>query len=98
MALYTAEQRAVLELVPGITGVASIRYCYESEILGAATDPERAYIETIMPEKLRLGLAYAARATFWTDLLVICTTLRHIIGTPVVKASTLHAASPRLAE
>jgi lipopolysaccharide/colanic/teichoic acid biosynthesis glycosyltransferase len=76
--LYRAPERRVLELVPGITDEASIRYLGESALLAAAPDPERNYLEEIAPEKIRLSLAYAARATVWTDLLVILATLRQL--------------------
>src|SRR5262249_23330625 len=75
VALYPPEQRRVLDLMPGITDLASIRYRDESELLGAATDAERTYIERIMPEKIRLNLEYAARATVWSDLVVILKTV-----------------------
>jgi len=63
VAFYTAEERAVLRLTPGITDPASLRYRDESQALAASADPERTYIEHIVPEKIRLNLAYAARAT-----------------------------------
>jgi lipopolysaccharide/colanic/teichoic acid biosynthesis glycosyltransferase len=69
--LYTAEQRRVLDLVPGITDLASIKYYDENAVLAAASDPERAYVDEIMPEKIRINLDYARRATVWTDLRVI---------------------------
>jgi lipopolysaccharide/colanic/teichoic acid biosynthesis glycosyltransferase len=50
VALYTEAQRAVLDLVPGITDPASIRYRDEASELARAADPERCYIEEIMPE------------------------------------------------
>lgn len=75
VALYTPEQRKVLELMPGITDPASIRYCTENEVLAQASDPERTYIEEIMPEKIRLNLGYAARANLLSDCLIIAQTL-----------------------
>jgi len=78
--LYSAQERRVLELVPGITDEASIRYADESTILAAAADPERVYVEEIMREKIRLNLAYAARATFWTDVRVVLATLRRLVS------------------
>lgn len=77
--LYTAEQRLVLGFLPGITDPASIRFSNESEILASSSDPERAYVETILPEKIRLNLAYAAQATLWTDLSVVWKTLVRLI-------------------
>jgi lipopolysaccharide/colanic/teichoic acid biosynthesis glycosyltransferase len=75
VAMYTPEQRRILRLVPGITDPASIRYRDESEVLGRAQDPERLYVEEIMPEKIRLNLEYAARATALSDLGVILGTV-----------------------
>jgi lipopolysaccharide/colanic/teichoic acid biosynthesis glycosyltransferase len=75
VALYTDAQRAVLRLVPGITDPASIRYRDEAAELSRAADPERCYIEEIMPEKIRLNLEYAAHATPWSDVLVVLSTV-----------------------
>ena len=63
--LYTPEQRRVLSLVPGLTDEASLRYRHESRILQRAPDPERAYVERIMPEKIQLSLSYAANSLKW---------------------------------
>lgn len=54
--LYTSEQRKVLSVKPGITDYASIEYVDENEILGKATDPEKIYIEQIMPDKIKYNL------------------------------------------
>ncbi len=78
VATYGAAERRVLELVPGVTDEASIRYSDESTILAATVDPERVYVEEILREKIRLNLNYAARATVWTDLWVILATLRRL--------------------
>ena len=53
--LYTEEQRVVLNVKPGITDYASIMYRSENEILDKSIDPEKTYIEEIMPEKIRLN-------------------------------------------
>ena len=80
VALYRAPERRVLELVPGMTDEGSIRYLDlgESKLLAASPDPEPHYLEVIAPEKIRLSLAYAARATVWSDLRAILKTLRHL--------------------
>lgn len=75
VALYTVEERRVLELRPGITDLASIKYRDEAEILARAADPERAYVDEVMRDKLRINLEYAARAGLWTDLGVILKTV-----------------------
>jgi lipopolysaccharide/colanic/teichoic acid biosynthesis glycosyltransferase len=77
--LYTGDQRRVLDLVPGITDPASIAYRDESEILAREADPEAAYVERIMPDKIRLNLEYAGRATVATDLGVVLRTLTRML-------------------
>jgi len=73
--LYTSEQRKVLELKPGITDLASIKYRRESELLGESNDPDQTYIDEVMPEKIRINLQYASQANPWKDLQVILLTL-----------------------
>jgi lipopolysaccharide/colanic/teichoic acid biosynthesis glycosyltransferase len=53
--LYSQEQKRVLTIRPGITDLASLEYINENEILGDSADPERTYIEQIMPAKLELN-------------------------------------------
>ena len=73
--LYTSEQRKVLELRPGITDLASIAYRDENDLLRGLDDPETHYTSVILPEKIRMNLAYAAHATLWRDVKVILATL-----------------------
>lgn len=56
--MYTEEQWAVLLVRPGITDYASIEYVDENVILGNATDPDKAYVEQIMPNKIRYNMKY----------------------------------------
>jgi lipopolysaccharide/colanic/teichoic acid biosynthesis glycosyltransferase len=56
--LYDSYQRKVLTVKPGITDYASIEYIDENEILGKAEDPEKVYIEQIIPEKIRYNKKY----------------------------------------
>jgi lipopolysaccharide/colanic/teichoic acid biosynthesis glycosyltransferase len=53
--LYSEEQKKVLNVKPGITDIASVEYIDENRILGNSTDPEKTYIEEIMPAKLELN-------------------------------------------
>jgi lipopolysaccharide/colanic/teichoic acid biosynthesis glycosyltransferase len=76
--MYTPEQRRVLDLPPGITDPASIRYKDEGEVLAASQNPEETYVQEIMPEKIRLNLEYAERATILTDIGIIFRTLASI--------------------
>ena len=56
--LYTDEQRKVLSVRPGITDYASIEYVDEDTILGQADDADKAYIEQILPDKIRYNMKY----------------------------------------
>ena len=60
-----------LAVRPGITDPASLAYIDEGTRLAKAADPEREYIEVILPQKLRQAADYAERATLWTDLGVL---------------------------
>ena len=77
--MYTPEQLHVLDVRPGITDMASIRYRNENELLAQATDPDKYYIEVIMPDKLRINLEYVARHSFWFDITLIFKTFKEII-------------------
>ena len=78
--MYTPEQMRVLSVRPGLTDYASIRYVNENEILAASSDPERTYIEDIMPDKLNLNLKYIDEQSFWTDVKIILQTIIAIIN------------------
>lgn len=77
--MYTTEQMRVLSVRPGITSLASIRYRNENDILAATDDPDRCYIEQVMPDKLAIDLEYVDRATLWNDIKLIFSTFREII-------------------
>lgn len=77
--MYTPEQMKVLNVRPGITSLASIRYRNENDILAAADDPDRCYIEQVMPDKLAIDLEYVRHASLWNDIKLIFSTFREII-------------------
>ncbi|RQW26447.1 sugar transferase [Rhodobacteraceae bacterium CH30] len=80
VAHYPDEVKAlVLSVRPGITDWASIRMIDENEILGGADDPERAYIEEILPQKLDYCVRYAQSHSLLEDLQIIMATLLKII-------------------
>ena len=78
VALYTREQQEVLRVRPGITSAASIAYIDENELLGRSADPERTYMEEVMPAKLKLDIDYVAHHTFLMDLVIIYRTFIRI--------------------
>ena len=73
--LYTEEQRKVLNVKPGITDLASIRYRDENELLGQAENPDEFYINTIMPDKLALNLEYINKRNVFYDIYIIIETI-----------------------
>ncbi len=79
VALYNNQQSRVLQVKPGITDFASIRFRHESELLAKVADAETHYIETILPEKLSLNLMYIDQANLGTDLKLILMTLKCIV-------------------
>ena len=75
--LYTPEQRLMVR--PGVTGLASIRYRNENELLTASSDPNRTYIDEVMPAKLALDLKYIPRACVSYDIKLIWETLVTVV-------------------
>ena len=78
--LYNNEQRKVLDVRPGLTDQASLEYFEENKLLGASVDPERTYIEEIMPHKLALNLEYLENRSFLRDLGVMWRTVKRIVS------------------
>lgn len=77
--MYTPRQMHVLDVRPGITSLASIRYRHENELLARADDPEQCYITRIMPDKLAIDLEYVDHASLLTDLRLILSTFTAIL-------------------
>ncbi len=77
--MYTPEQLHVLDVQPGITDYASIEYSNENDLLAKSSDPEKTYIDEVMPAKLKLNMKYIAEKSFGTDLKIIFRTIGKII-------------------
>jgi lipopolysaccharide/colanic/teichoic acid biosynthesis glycosyltransferase len=86
VAMYTADERRLLTVRPGITDFASIVFADEAEILRATPDPDLAYRHLIRPWKSRLGLFYVDNATVWVDLLLIALTGVRVVSARVALA------------
>ena len=81
VALYPSDLRElILSVRPGITDHASIEFRDESTLLGQSSDPERTYIEEILPVKLRYAAQYARSHTLWADLKIIARTISALWG------------------
>lgn len=77
--LYTEEQKQVLHVRPGITDWASIKYVDENKILGEAKDPDEAYVNLIMPNKIKLNMVYIQHQTLGEYFKIIFTTFKEIV-------------------
>lgn len=81
VALYPpALRERVLAVRPGLTDPASLLFIDEAALLAAAADPEREYVQVILPRKLQLAADYAERATLASDLGVLWRTLGRLLG------------------
>jgi lipopolysaccharide/colanic/teichoic acid biosynthesis glycosyltransferase len=80
VAMYPDEaRRIVLSVRPGITDLASLEYRDESEQLAGAVDPERAYVETLLPAKLALAVRYVQTSTLAGDMRLVLRTLGALV-------------------
>lgn len=78
--MYTADQKEILKVRAGITDYASIYFSNESEILGKQKDPEKFYIEKIMPYKIELNKKYIKEAGLIIDIKIIFLTVFKVAG------------------
>ncbi len=76
---YTQDDMAIFAVRPGITGLASLKYRNEVELLKAAKDPENFFIHTIIPDKLKFNKEYISRRNFFFDLKLIGLTVIKVI-------------------
>ena len=75
---YTEEQMKVLSVKPGITDYASIEYVDENTILGSSNDPQKTYLEIILPDKINLNMKYINNQTIIEYFRIIFLTIFHI--------------------
>ncbi len=78
VSLYNQEQLSILNIKPGITDYASLQFFSENELLAKSNNPEKTYINEILPEKLRLNLLYLKNRNIKTDFLIILKTISRI--------------------
>lgn len=77
---YSQEDLTILSVKPGITDYASIEYRNEAELLKGTKNLEQFYIETIMPEKIKLNKKYINSHNLFTDFKIILKTIQIIIS------------------
>jgi lipopolysaccharide/colanic/teichoic acid biosynthesis glycosyltransferase len=79
VAYYTPEQRAVLQVRPGVTGLAQLVFRNEAEML-SDDSPEQDYVEIVLPRKVGIDLAYAERQSLWLDIRILVSTVLAVVG------------------
>ena len=77
--LYTKGQLEILKVRPGITDLASLEYFEENDILEKAEDPQKAYVNEIMPAKIELNKKYLKNPTIGNDIKIMWKTARKIL-------------------
>jgi len=77
--LYTKEQQQVLSVKPGITDFASLEYINENDLLAKSSNPEKTYIDEIMPAKLDLNIKYIQQQGIFVDFKIILNTISKIV-------------------
>lgn len=75
ISLYTEVQKQILCVKPGITDLASISFRKESEMLANSSDPDKTYLEEIIPRKVELNMVYIRNISLWNDLRLIFRTV-----------------------
>jgi lipopolysaccharide/colanic/teichoic acid biosynthesis glycosyltransferase len=79
VAYYTPEQRAVLQVRPGVTGLAQLVFRNEAEML-SDDSPEQDYVKIVLPRKVGIDLAYAERQSLWLDIRILASTVLAVVG------------------
>jgi lipopolysaccharide/colanic/teichoic acid biosynthesis glycosyltransferase len=94
--IYTSQERAILSVRPGITDWASIWNSDEGAILAGAEDPDKAYMELIRPEKIRLQLKYVENRSFLIDLKILFQTVTKLLkqGAETTQAKRATSKTP----
>ena len=77
---YKPEYMATLLLPAGITSEASIRYKDEAELLDAADDVDRVYVEEVLPEKMKYNLQSIEKFSFWGEIVTMFRTVFAVLG------------------
>ncbi|MBW4863511.1 sugar transferase [Paeniclostridium sordellii] len=77
--LYDIYQEQILLVQPGITDYASIKFKNESELLGCSNNPEKSYVEDIMPQKINLNMKYIKNISLFEDIKLVLSTILEIL-------------------
>ena len=93
---YSQEEKILLTVRPGITDPASLRFANEGEILRGQADPDRAYLELIHPEKMRLSIEYVKNRSFIGDVKILVATIGVALGQRRVPTTLPQHSGPQI--
>jgi lipopolysaccharide/colanic/teichoic acid biosynthesis glycosyltransferase len=95
--MFRKDYEEILQVRPGITDLASIEYRDEATVLGHAADPEKEYVEQVLPEKIRLAKEYVRRSSLWFDVKLIFLTFLEIFSNSAssAKLNAMTVPSPK---
>ena len=79
VSMFSEEEKQILRVRPGITDLATLWDSDEGALLAESSDPERTYLETIRPEKVRLQLEYVRERTLLLDMRIVCSTVALVL-------------------
>ena len=79
VALFRNDYEEILQIRPGITDLASLKYRDESSVLSRAADPEQEYLTRVLPDKIALAKEYVRRSSLTFDLSLILKTVARIL-------------------
>jgi lipopolysaccharide/colanic/teichoic acid biosynthesis glycosyltransferase len=79
VAMFSEEEKQILSVRPGVTDLATLWDSDEGALLAGSSDPERIYLETIRPEKMRLQLEYVRKRTLLLDFRILCLTVALVL-------------------
>jgi lipopolysaccharide/colanic/teichoic acid biosynthesis glycosyltransferase len=77
--LFREDYAEILQVLPGITDLASLQYRHEAEILGRCEDPEEEYVTRVLPEKIRLAKEYLSQSSLHFDIILILKTVLSLL-------------------
>jgi lipopolysaccharide/colanic/teichoic acid biosynthesis glycosyltransferase len=83
--LFRRDYEEILKVRPGITDIASLKYEDEATLMAQFKDPEQAYVDRILPDKIRLAKEYVSRCSFFFDLSLILKTVPRLFGFKTLK-------------
>lgn len=92
--MFREDYAEILQVRPGITDLASIKYRDEAAILAETGDPEEAYVRVVLPEKIRLAKEYVRRRSFWFDLYLVFLTIAKIVSDGFIAAGVRPIDAP----